>query len=802
MEGMTDGLVSSRCSQSPSPSPPGIHKYFLLQFVTRDSSAHSPAKMSAATPARSGQDQVSRDPLAPAFDPTQLKVPQLRSLLLEHGISLPGTPRKQVLLDAFDEHVRPQLDRLRAERANVRADGRGIHPLGASSQASRIASSSRSRRKVERQTSESEESGERAGEEEEEEEADRRGEGHRDAVDDADSSFSDRNFFQQRTPPVHSVQHEESHTKPSHRAGRQSAPSSSSVTSSAQRLIPRARASIAGTLSGTPKLPAFLQSISDSKTKDALRETHEASQSAAPRSGTSSRKVDGSKRSSGRKKPGQDGALEAIMSGAVMVMFIAITAYYLWYVQRSHAVGFCDAGGQTNSVMLKEQADATVYIVVDGQRRPIDTRLVPAPMRPTCAPCPDHARCSTGALRGCGLSDYRPSPPLLSYMPFSRWWLPLSFQSTACQPDSKKAKVAVELGRAAESLLRERRGAVLCGYRPPHRATLQASPASLPQGIDKSQIRFALPEPEVQSAAEKKLRTPLPDYADLDWRGSAWSQAVKPLEHNKKLVRIGGVAGGLSDVLDTTNALLLATSAQVDLGCQVRLLGHSLWRAIRLWVAAAVALVSAFFWARWKVRSARRERDRVHELVNVALERLQDQEYAHAVDPVLTPDPFVPTAQLRDHVLQTEYSAKSRQRLWSKVSKIVEANSNCRVRQARSRGEMQRVWEWIGVSAGASLSRRQSMSFRNLSDVGNDSSTSFLGTPGSAIRGLLGQGRRSDGNYVETPSPLAARSRSASRSGLENLERHNIPANDASFNQSQAEVSIDQGAAEPSSSVV
>jgi hypothetical protein len=53
--------------------------------------------------------------------------------------------------------------------------------------------------------------------------------------------------------------------------------------------------------------------------------------------------------------------------------------------------------------------------------------------------------------------------------------------------------------------------------------------------------------------------------------------------------------------------------------------------------------------------------------------------------------------QLRDDVLRDEFSAKRRQRLWEKVQKKVEHNSNVRaaVREGRS-GDVARMWEWIG----------------------------------------------------------------------------------------------------------
>jgi hypothetical protein len=55
-------------------------------------------------------------------------------------------------------------------------------------------------------------------------------------------------------------------------------------------------------------------------------------------------------------------------------------------------------------------------------------------------------------------------------------------------------------------------------------------------------------------------------------------------------------------------------------------------------------------------------------------------------------------AQLRDDVLRDEFSASRRTKLWEKVQKKVESNSNVRpmVREGRT-GDVGRVWEWIGA---------------------------------------------------------------------------------------------------------
>jgi hypothetical protein len=78
-------------------------------------------------------------------------------------------------------------------------------------------------------------------------------------------------------------------------------------------------------------------------------------------------------------------------------------------------------------------------------------------------------------------------------------------------------------------------------------------------------------------------------------------------------------------------------------------------------------------------------------------------------------------AQLRDDVLRDEFSASRRTKLWEKVQKKVETNSNVRSSvRADSNGDVGRVWQWIGAVGAIENSpyadrvdRRKSGGFRS-----------------------------------------------------------------------------------------
>jgi len=112
-------------------------------------------------------------------------------------------------------------------------------------------------------------------------------------------------------------------------------------------------------------------------------------------------------------------------------------------------------------------------------------------------------------------------------------------------------------------------------------------------------------------------------------------------------------------------------------------------------------LIAASAYARYAISSSRQTETRAKQLASFALDRLAQQAALHAQDPDYVPDAYISMSQLRDDVLRDEFSSGRRQKLWAKVQKKVEANSNVRsaVREGRS-GEVSRVWEWVGAIGG------------------------------------------------------------------------------------------------------
>ena len=109
-----------------------------------------------------------------------------------------------------------------------------------------------------------------------------------------------------------------------------------------------------------------------------------------------------------------------------------------------------------------------------------------------------------------------------------------------------------------------------------------------------------------------------------------------------------------------------------------------------------------------QLAARREEKQRVAELVQIALEELRNQEMRHHTDPVTTPHSYLSSVQLRDLILQDEHNPHRRRRLWDPVERIIEGNANVRVSLEELRGgEEGRVWTWVGNSGLASPSKKR-----------------------------------------------------------------------------------------------
>lgn len=107
---------------------------------------------------------------------------------------------------------------------------------------------------------------------------------------------------------------------------------------------------------------------------------------------------------------------------------------------------------------------------------------------------------------------------------------------------------------------------------------------------------------------------------------------------------------------------------------------------------------------------------RAKQLASDAFDRLANQAALSHQEPGAYPEKGISMAQLRDDVLRDEFSTSRRQKLWERVQKKVEFNSNIRAAvRTTNTGDVARMWEWVGpikmLEDGRSTGKRESGRF-------------------------------------------------------------------------------------------
>ena len=102
-------------------------------------------------------------------------------------------------------------------------------------------------------------------------------------------------------------------------------------------------------------------------------------------------------------------------------------------------------------------------------------------------------------------------------------------------------------------------------------------------------------------------------------------------------------------------------------------------------------------YGRYAITSSRADEKRAKQLARDVFDRLANQAALAHQEPGAYPDRGLSAVQLRDDVLRDDFSTSRRNKLWQRVQKKVEHNSNIRaaVREGAS-GDITRMCEWIG----------------------------------------------------------------------------------------------------------
>lgn len=163
----------------------------------------------------------------------------------------------------------------------------------------------------------------------------------------------------------------------------------------------------------------------------------------------------------------------------------------------------------------------------------------------------------------------------------------------------------------------------------------------------------------------------------------------------------------ISDV-DSTNQIscctyrtqrrLASTSlAELTLACSIRRsLRESLERHL-LSIVIAILTIASGAYGKYSITTNRTMEKRAKQLASDVFDRLANQAALAHQEPGARQERGLSMNQLRDDVLRNEFSSSRRIKLWQRVQKKVETNSNIRaaVREGPS-GDITRMWEWTG----------------------------------------------------------------------------------------------------------
>lgn len=276
-------------------------------------------------------------------------------------------------------------------------------------------------------------------------------------------------------------------------------------------------------------------------------------------------------------------------------------------------------------------------------------------LQPQCEPCPPHAYCYPNLRTVCEPGF------VLQQHPFSLGGLvPLP---PTCEPDGEKAKrVKAVVDRAVEEL-RRRNGVFECG----ELTEVNGKPVPSPD----------ISEETLKSMLSSKKRKGMTD----EEFEALWVPVIGEILSRDE------ITSGADGDSRTLRSNSLAARQYRQTLVQYRLL-----------VAVLMTILSLIGYAKYSIEWNRRTEEQAKQLASYALDRLATQAALHANQPDIYREPYIAMGHLRDDVLREEFSATRRGKLWEKVQKKVEGNSDIRpaVREGRH-GDVSRVWEWVGA---------------------------------------------------------------------------------------------------------
>ncbi|KAG5356511.1 Inner nuclear membrane protein [Yarrowia sp. C11] len=333
-----------------------------------------------------------------------------------------------------------------------------------------------------------------------------------------------------------------------------------------------------------------------------------------------------------------------------------------WYRKEKFAVGYCGTGEHAQALSKYDE-------FIEFWKEVL----------PPCTPCPDNAECYRGFELECNEGFVAEAHPL-SFNGF----LPLP---PKCVYDTRIVSVAQQI----LDYLRTQNAYAECG-----------SPDSETTGFDE-QVKTEFSYDELYDYGRKNVHA---------FDDKVWTQAMKAVGEQEDII-VGSIrvsefqtatrlVEGEPEVYHENVVVTKATyksvsDAYFSLRCKcdkfVRgWLAQNQFYILGFLIAASAAIVGKEWYNQRK-----REEQQVAELVKIVNERMVEQAREHDMDSTgLSNVRFLPVPQLRDDLLEDSTTSKRQASLWRKVAEAVEQNANVDSQTKEVRGEVTRVWEWVG----------------------------------------------------------------------------------------------------------
>ncbi|KAF7304852.1 MSC domain-containing protein [Mycena kentingensis (nom. inval.)] len=395
----------------------------------------------------------------------------------------------------------------------------------------------------------------------------------------------------------------------------------------------------------------------------------------------------------------------------LLLLSIASSAVVWNYKSESAPIGYCDMNRPTNAALERFRATRMEVDACNQRENRTDCPLPFIPFIPhadACTPCPPHAKCSQFNMT-CDTGYLLQPHTWLFFLPSATpepiWKLVSSLTdglpglgSVGLPPRCVQDRRITGIGVSAKRELALARGRRLCANSRESRTIVPDSEGGEARrwGYDMKQlaerVNAKIPKVCLFFSADGCEDTNFgKDKAPRNF-GELFTEAIQQLSKFDEIV--------IGEDVKTKQRFVASTTPSLTWDCKIIVQSRAVWEEWRAMVYGAIALVLSGIGARVLRAQKNAEAVRIAGLVQTALDTLRAQDRSYHADPLSASVPYLSSLQLRDVVLAEEHSVSKRARLWSRVEKVVEENTNVRANlEEVDGGDEMRVWRWVGASS-------------------------------------------------------------------------------------------------------